>query len=88
MSVIPEIFPDVDRDTRVMKLKKCLYGMAHSGRQFSRVVEEHMHELGFTQLSADRCVYIKTDGTTGKVIIVAGYVDDFLVLTNDSKLKG
>ena len=71
MEVIPEIYPTAKANESVMKLKKCLYEIPHSGRQFSRVVEEHMEELVFPRLSADRCVNVKAN----KAILVLSYVD-------------
>jgi hypothetical protein len=65
-----------DGSTRVCLLKKTIYGLKQSPREWNEVVHNFMIEQGFKQLEADNCVYVKH--TSGSILIVAVYVDDIL----------
>ena len=65
-----------DGSTRVCLLKKPLYGLKQSPREWNSVVDNFMKEQGFSQLTSDTCVYYKK--TPGTILIVAVYVDDIL----------
>jgi hypothetical protein len=65
-----------DGTNRVCLLKKTLYGLKQSPREWNAVVDVFMKEQGFTQLTSDNCVYVKR--TSGTILIVAVYVDDIL----------
>ena len=62
----------------VCKLKKSLYGLKQAPRCWNKSFREYLLSVGFSQSSADPCVYIRT-GTT--VAIIAVYVDDLILIT-------
>lgn len=43
----------------VCKLNKSLYGLKQSGRNWNKMLHDHLSEKGFTQNPADHCVYNK-----------------------------
>ena len=65
-----------DGTNRVCLLKKTLYGLKQSPREWNEVVNTFMLEQKFIQLQSDSCVYVKK--TSASTIIVAVYVDDIL----------
>lgn len=68
----------------VYKLKKSLYGLKQSGRNWNKVLHEYLVENDFVQNSSDHCVYkkqIKND-----MIIVIIWVDDLIMAASDTHL--
>ena len=71
------------------KLGKSLYGLKQSSRCGNKAFKDSVEKLGFTQASADPCVFIrKTDTLT----IIAIHVDDLMILAENvlemQRLKG
>ena len=64
-------------------LKKTLYGLKQSPREFNKLVDSFLKENGFNQSYQDTCVYLKKDGS--KVIYFLLYVDDCLIAGNDQE---
>ena len=62
----------------VCKLNKSLYGLKQSPRCWNQVFTEFMKSIGFTQSSADPCIYVRSADTLS---IVAAYVDDLIMAT-------
>uniref|UniRef100_A0A5S6QKH9 Reverse transcriptase Ty1/copia-type domain-containing protein n=1 Tax=Trichuris muris TaxID=70415 RepID=A0A5S6QKH9_TRIMR len=72
----------------VCKLKKAIYGLKQAGRQWYKKLDEKLRELGMKPLESDSCVY-SVPGTGGLLKLVAIYVDDTCVLSNDIEwIKG
>lgn len=64
----------------VLKLKKSLYGLSQSPRNFGNYTRDLLVKIGFEQqIDVDPCLYI-----SDKVIIVT-YVDDCLIFAYDKK---
>ena len=58
------------------RLEKSLYGLKQLSRYWNKTFKESVEKLGFTQASADPCVFIrKTDTLT----IIAIHVDDLMI---------
>lgn len=68
-------------DSKVWKLRKAVYGLKQSGRAWNKKLDTTLKEFGCQRSNSDPCVYIKRKDNV--VIIVAVYVDDMLVLSND-----
>ena len=66
----------------VYKLKKSIYGLKQSGRNWNKLLHDHLTNNGFQQNSADYCVY-KKDVQNGGVIIVIIWVDDMIIAASD-----
>ena len=71
----------------VCKLKKSLYGLKQSGRNWNNMLHNYFTQEGFVQSLADPCVYVK--GTeTGRVIAIV-WVDDIIISgSTTTLLKG
>ena len=65
----------------IMRLLKSLYGLRQSAGCWYGTVDEHVVEIGLKSLKPDPCVYISSEG--GVIYVLALYVDDVLVVSND-----
>ena len=63
----------------VCRLKKSLYGLKQSGRNWNTVLHSHFTEEGFQQSRVDPCVY--TRHRDGEMTIVVVWVDDIIIAT-------
>ena len=59
-------------DGKALKLEKLLHGLCHSPRNFFEHLKANLLKVGFTQLSADPCLFISDQ------VICLVYVDDTL----------
>ena len=83
---VPRGVEGFDSQGKCLKLKRCLYGAAFSGRGWQQVLEDLLvREMGFRRFATDKCVYQKVVG--GKTITVVSYVDDLLCFTADDGLR-
>lgn len=73
----PAKFVDEKRPHHVLKLKKALYGLRQSGRQWNRKLNSILNEIGFIACGSEPCLYIKR--ANNNVNIIAVYVDDMLL---------
>lgn len=71
--------------TKVCRLKKALYGLKQSSRVWNQQLDAALREFGLERSKVDTCLYYKIEGN--KMLFLTVYVDDFLVFTNDKKLK-
>mmetsp|Transcript_18530 Transcript_18530/g.37664 ORF Transcript_18530/g.37664 Transcript_18530/m.37664 type:complete len:1503 (+) Transcript_18530:3729-8237(+) len=78
--------PGLERsDGKVWKLRSSLYGLNTSGRQFFKLLCQHMKEFGFTCTTSDECVFsYRTDD--GQELHVMTVVDDMIQVTNSQAL--
>ena len=69
----------------VWKLKKSLYGLKQSGRNWNNMLHEFLLQENFVQSFADPCLYTKFVNDSSVIIIV--WVDDIIISTdNENKL--
>lgn len=68
----PEGFEVNDPRDYVFKLKRSLYGLHQSGKNWNEELNKTMSNLGFTRSLHDPCLYFKLD----TCIYVGVYVDD------------
>ena len=64
---------------RVLKLKRCLYGLKQSPRSFWKYMTKKLIESGLNQSELDPCLFI------GEKVIAVLYVDDILMWSTDAK---
>ena len=72
-----EGFVQVRNRRLVCKLRKSLYGLRQSPRQWYKKFDSFMVSQNFIRSEYDHCVYFK--GFNGIFIILALYVDDMLI---------
>ena len=72
------------QEHKVCKLKRSIYDLKQSSRQW--YLRFHLAVLlnGFTMIEEDHCVYIKR--SKGSFIILSLYVDDILLAGNDMEM--
>jgi len=75
---------DKGDDKLVWKLRKSLYGLKQSGRNWNNLLHSHLCDEGFEQSDADPCVYCKTSDH-GRVMIIF-WVDDIIVAASNEQL--
>lgn len=70
-----------DGTARVCRLKKTIYGLKQSGREWNRKLDKVLIELGFTKSIVDHCVYIRTKN--GHTSYITVWVDDLMLFTDN-----
>jgi len=68
------------RDGFVWRLNHALYGLKQASREWYKKVRIELESLGFTWSMSNHGVFIKNNN--GMLIIVAVYVDDFLIFSS------
>ena len=74
----PEGFKKPGTENLVCKLKKSLYGLKQSPRQWYKRFDSYMIQFGYTRCEYDCCVYVKMLDD-GSYIFLLLYVDDMLI---------
>jgi hypothetical protein len=72
----PELFVDGKQSGKVCNLKKSIYGLKQSGREWNNKLNSVLIVYGFIQCNGDKCVYTKN---TSEICIIAVYVDDLII---------
>jgi len=67
---------------QVCRLRKSLYGLKQSARQWNKKLHSVLTELGFSRIESDRSVYIYSNGEVR--IIVPIYIDDITLASKSS----
>ncbi|KXJ71623.1 hypothetical protein RP20_CCG020139 [Aedes albopictus] len=80
----PEGFFDKKDPKKVCRLSKALYGLKQASRVWNAKLDTELKRMGFKRSSFDPCVYFKIDDST--ILVIAVYVDDFLLFSTDVKL--
>ena len=75
-----EGFEDPGNQDLVYLLKRSIYGLKQSGRQWFKKLDLRFKTLGLEPLSGDKCVYIQKTKTSTLIVVV--YVDDIIVATD------
>ena len=65
----------------VLKLKKSLYGLKQSGRNWNNMLHKYLTDEHFEQSLADHCVYTRFNADCKVIILV--WVDDIIVAASD-----
>lgn len=74
----PEGFVTNDK---VYKLNKAVYGLKQSSRAWNKKIDDVIIKLGYNKSKFEPCLYTKTKDH--RLTIIALYVDDFLIFSND-----
>lgn len=80
----PEGFIKKGEEGKVCLLKKSLYGVKQSPRQWNRRFDTFIKTLGFKRCVKDLCVYMK-QLSSGEGIYLLLYVDDMLIVAKSKK---
>jgi hypothetical protein len=75
---LPDGYIPKDAATRFLRLPKTtLYGLKQSPYIWNKAISDYLRSIGFTQLIADRCIFVGMVGAH-KVFILL-YVDDAII---------
>jgi hypothetical protein len=77
----PEGFSIERKEQLACKLKKSIYGLKQSSRQWYIKFNDTITSSGFKENTVDRCIYLKVSGN--KFIFFILYVDDILLASSD-----
>lgn len=75
----PKLFND--GSSRVCRLKRSIYGLKQSGRNWNKMLNQTLLKFGLKRTVSDQCVYVKR--TNKHIMIVMVWVDDVLIAFND-----
>jgi len=78
----PEGFEVVGKENHVCLLKKSLYGLKQSPRQWYKKFDSFMVSINFSRSNYDSCVYFKKL-SSGEFIYLLLYVDDMLIAASN-----
>lgn len=73
-----------DGSGRVCKLQKAIYGLKQAGHEWNKKLDRALLEVGMIKSRSDPCIYY----TKNKNIILAIYVDDFLIFYRSTNNLG
>jgi len=77
----PVGFIEEGKEHMVCKLKKSIYRLKQTSRQWYLKFNDIIVSFGFKENIVDRCIYLKVSGS--KFIFLILYVDDILLATKD-----
>lgn len=81
----PEGFVKKGDEDKVCLLKKSLYGLKQSPRQWNLKFDSFMQKIEFQKSKFDPCVYMK-DVNTKRAVYLLLYVDDMLIASGNPKV--
>ena len=76
--------PGFQKPNTIWKLKKSLYGLKQAGHEWYKKIHTEFEKIGFTRCHSDHGVFHLI--RNGKLVIIAIYVDDLLILLDSSSL--
>lgn len=77
----PELFEEGDARNYVCKLKKSIYGLPNSSKDWNACVDTILKKLEFKKCIKEPCVYVKGN------CIIGLYVDDVIVIGSEEAVK-
>ena len=80
----PEGFIVTGKETKVCRLRKCIYGLKQASRVWNRTFDDFLLRFGLTRSITDPCIYFRRH--QNNFTIVAIWVDDGLVCGSDKKI--
>lgn len=69
----------------VCKLKRSIYGLPQSGRNWYLKLKSELEEIGFRETASDNCVFVHNKDS--EFVIMCVYVDDIATFSNSSELS-
>src|SRR5438270_6684802 len=79
-----EGFRSKGQEAKVCRLKRSIYGLKQSSRQWYLRFHRAVLGCGFVMIEQDHCVYLKQ--SKSGFLILTLYVDDILMASNDKRL--
>jgi hypothetical protein len=67
-------------------IRKCLYGLKESAREWFKLLKEYLKSQGFSQNPAEPCIFFKTSKDNELQLLLALFVDDILTTGIQSQI--
>jgi hypothetical protein len=81
----PSGFAIPDKEGKVLRLRKALYGLRQSPRAWNAKLDSMLRRMGFEQSPHEVAVYRRGNG--GNVLLVGSYIDDLVITgTKDAEV--
>jgi hypothetical protein len=80
----PEGFVVEGKEHLACRLKKSIYGLKQSSRQWYLKFDKIIRTFGFTENIVDNCIYVKFKGSRFTILVL--YVDDILLACSDKNM--
>jgi hypothetical protein len=80
----PTGFEQGNREKKVWRLKKALYGLVEAPRLWYETLNKVLTEFGFTRITGDPCLYVLHRGL--HIVLLGVFVDDFLICSTSEAL--
>lgn len=74
-----------DGSTKYCKLDKCIYGLKQSSRVWNMTLDQVLVRFGLQRSTYDQCIYFNRGEKY--ILILAIYVDDILIFTNNDEIE-
>ena len=74
----------ISKRDQVCKLNKAIYGLKQSGKKLYERLKAVLMKLGLEPTVSDPCLFQRK--SNGKTIMVAVYVDDLLIASDDEEI--
>ena len=79
----PDGIPNIPNG-HLLRLKKSIYGLKQSPRNFNINLNKHIESMGFKRCVSDTCIYLKT--VNDKDVYISVYVDDIIIACQDDNI--
>ncbi|BES90199.1 Hydra magnipapillata [Nesidiocoris tenuis] len=79
-----KMLQELSNGDKVCHLRKSLYGLKQSGRQWYKKLHHALVEMGFKPTPSDPCLYVKQKGKD--MTLLGVYVDDLILTSTNEKL--
>lgn len=70
-----------ENNNKVLRLKKCIYGLKQAARVWNKTLNEVLINIGFSQTETDKCLYVLNNGNHICYLLI--HVDDCLFASNN-----
>ncbi len=82
----PKGFEQSGKEQLVCRLKKSLYGLKQSGRNWNRTLDSWLRAYGMTVSQVDPCLYTKKT-QENEFLALATYVNDIITIDSNPRLR-
>lgn len=76
---IPAAYQPSTSSCNALRLKKTIYGLKQSGREWWKVLGKALEEIGFKRCENEWGMYVLTDSSGSPSILLLAYVDDLVL---------
>ena len=80
---MPPGFEQVYEKKRVFKLRKTIYGLPQSSRNWYIKLRSTLFEIGFKSLVSENCIFIHSKNCNFTALVI--YIDDFTIVYSNKE---